>query len=179
MWRPWTLKTRIIIWKGQLSIPFSVLEENLSIKDKKAPDGIRQETIQIRMTHRGPVVSDIFPKLKTDKILSLRWAPFETIQPNIGLDSLLYARSAAEIRSSLKDLNIVMLNYVFADADGNIGWQTSGKLPIREQRDGTLPYVVSESSDNWKGWIPFEEMPQAVNPDKGWDWDLQSLQPPE
>ena len=47
--------------EGKLSIPFTVLEENLSIKDKKAPDGIRRETIQIRLTHRGPVVSDVFP----------------------------------------------------------------------------------------------------------------------
>ena len=164
--------------EGDVSIPFSVLEENLTIKDKKAPGGARQETIQIRLTHRGPVVSDIFPKLKTDKVLSLRWAPFETIQPNIGLDTLLYARSTVDVRNSLRDLNIVMLNYVFADVSGNIGWQTSGKLPIREQRDGTLPYVVSDGSDNWKGWIPFEEMPHDINPQKGWLGTCNHYTPP-
>jgi len=164
--------------EGGNSIPFTVLEENLTIKDKNAPDGIRQETIQIRLTKRGPVVSDIFPKLKTNRVLSLRWAPFETIQPNIPLDKLLYARSAAELRASLKDLNLVMLNYVFADVDGNIGWQTSGKLPIRVQKDGTLPHVVSGGDDNWKGWIPFEEMPHAVNPDKGWLGTSNHYTPP-
>ena len=154
--------------EGNTSIPFSVLDETLSIKDKNAPGGIRQETIQIRLTHRGPLVSDIFNELKTDKALSLRWAPFETIQPNIGLDRLLYARSAFEIRSALRDLNLVMLNYVFADVDGNIGWQTSGKLPIRKQKDGTLPHVVSDGTDNWTGWLPFDEMPHDINPPKGW-----------
>jgi penicillin amidase len=164
--------------EGGTSIPFSVLEENLTIKDKKAPDGIRQETIQIRLTHRGPVVSDIFPKLKTDKVLTLRWAPFETIQPEFPLDKLLYARSVAEVRSALEDLNIVMLNFVFADVEGNIGWQTSGKLPIREQKDGTLPHVVSDGSDNWKGWIPFQEMPHAINPEKGWVGTCNHYTPP-
>jgi len=164
--------------EGDTSMPFAVLEENLSIKDKNAPDGIRQETIQIRMTRRGPVVSDIFSKLKTNRILTLRWAPFETIQPDIGLEKLLYARSAPEIRSALSNLNFVMLNFAFADTDGNIGWQTSGKLPIREQRDGTLPYVVSDSGDNWKGWIPFEEMPHAFNPDKGWVGTCNHYTPP-
>lgn len=164
--------------EGGVSIPFSVLEENLTIKDKKAPGGIREETIQIRLTHRGPVVSDIFPKLKTGKVLTLRWTPFETTQANIGLDRLLYARSAAEIRSALADINIVMLNFVFADVEGNIGWQTSGKLPIREQKDGTLPHVVSDSSDNWKGWIPFEKMPHAINPEKGWVGTCNHYTPP-
>ena len=164
--------------EGDTSIPFTVLEENLSIKDKKAPGGIRQETIQIRLTHRGPVVSNIFPKLKTDKVLSLRWAPFETIQPDIGLSRLLYARSADEIRSAISNLNLVMLNWVFADVEGNIGWQTSGKLPIREQRDGTLPYAVSDNNDNWKGWIPFEEMPHDINPEKGWVGTCNHYTPP-
>jgi penicillin amidase len=164
--------------EGDTSIPFTMLEENLSIKNKNAPQGIRHETIQIRLTHRGPVVSDIFPKLKTGKVLSLRWAPFETMQPEIPLDKLLFARSAAEIRSSLKNLNLVMLNYVFADVAGNIGWQTSGKLPIREQRDGTVPYAVTGREDNWKGWIPFEEMPHDINPDKGWVGTCNHYTPP-
>ena len=164
--------------EGGVSIPFSVLEENLTIKDKKAPGGIREETIQIRLTHRGPVVSNIFPKLKTGKVLTLRWTPFETTQADIALDRLLYARSAAEIRSALADINIVMLNFVFADVEGNIGWQTSGKLPIREQKDGTLPHVVSDSSDNWKGWIPFEKMPHAINPEKGWVGTCNHYTPP-
>ncbi len=164
--------------EGGVSIPFSVLEENLTIKDKKTPGGIREETIQIRLTHRGPVVSDIFPKLKTGKVLTLRWTPFETTQADIALDRLLYARSAAEIRSALADINIVMLNFVFADVEGNIGWQTSGKLPIREQKDGTLPHVVSDSSDNWKGWIPFEKMPHAINPEKGWVGTCNHYTPP-
>jgi penicillin G amidase len=165
--------------EGNTSIPFSLLEENLSIKDKKAPGGIRHETIQIRLTHRGPVVSDIFPQLKTDKVLTLRWTPFETIQPHIGLDRLLYAKSAADIRSSLRHLNLVMLNFVFADVKGNIGWQASGKLPIREQRDGTLPHVVSSGNDNWQGWIPFDQMPHAINPEKGWLGTCNHYTPPK
>ena len=164
--------------EGDNSIPFSILEENLTIKDKKSPNGIRQETIQIRLTQRGPVVSNIFPKLKTDKILTLRWAPFDTIQPEFPLGKLLHARSAADIRSALGDLNIVNLNFVFADVEGSIGWQTSGKLPIRKQKDGTLPHVVSDSSDNWKGWIPFEKMPHAINPEKGWVGTCNHYTPP-
>ena len=60
------------------------------------------------------------------------------------------------------------LNFVFADTDGNIGWQVSGRLPIRTDGDGTLPHVVTDGRDNWSGFVPFEQMPHATNPDKGW-----------
>jgi len=153
--------------EGGSSIPFTILEENLSIKDKQAPDGRRQETIKIKLTRRGPVISDIFPRLNTDKVLTLRWASFETIQSEIGLDRLMLARSVSEFRAALKDLNFIALNFVFADVQGNLGWQTSGKLPIRLQKDSTLPYEVKSTKDNWIGWIPFEEMPHAINPERG------------
>ena len=108
--------------EGNTSIPFSILEENIPIKDKNAPGGFRQETIKIYLTRRGPVVSDIFSNLKTNKILTLRWAPFETIQPEIGLEKLLHAKSVQEFRAALKHVNFVMLNFVFADKNDNIGW---------------------------------------------------------
>ena len=164
--------------EGDISIPFTLVEENLSIKDKKAPDGIRHETIKIRLTRRGPVVSDVFPDLNTKNVLTLRWASFDTIQPDIGLDRIMYARSVSDIRSALKNLNFVALNFVFADKHGNIGWQTSGKLPIRRQKDGTLPFEVSDSQDNWIGWIPFNAMPSAVNPERGWVATCNHYTPP-
>ena len=88
--------------------------------------------------------------------------------PTLGLENLLTSRSAEEVRESLRNLNFIVLNWVFADADGNIGWQVSGKLPIRSQGDSTVPYVVKDSKDNWIGWIPFGEMPHSENPPTGW-----------
>ena len=128
----------------------------------------RKETIKIKLTKRGPVVSDIWPSLKTDKVVTLRFAPFESMQPQIGMDKLQKARSVSEAREAIGQLNLAMFNFVFADTQGNIGWQTSGKLPVRSQGDGTLPYQVVDDKDNWTGWIPYADMPHAINPDKGW-----------
>ena len=154
--------------EGVLSVPFQLIEETLKIKDKKAPEGFRLETIRIRTTKRGPVVSGILPGLKGDKVITLRWSPFETMGPALGLDKVQEARSVMEVREALKGVNWIGLNFVFADTEGNIGWQTSGKLPIRSQKDGTVPFVVKDSQDNWIGWIPYEKMPQSHNPEKGW-----------
>jgi penicillin amidase len=154
--------------EGDQSLPFEIMTEKLTVKDKDVPGGKREKEIKIRLTRRGPVVSGVMPGFKTDRVVTLRWAPFETMGPFIGADRLMMARSAEEVRQALSQFDIMMFNFVFADRDGNIGWVASGKLPIRSQRDGTFPFVVKDGKDNWIGWIPFDKMPQLHNPPKGW-----------
>ena len=154
--------------EGGESIPFEVIEETLTFKDKKAPGGKTTKVIRIRTTKRGPVISSIFPDLKTEKVLTLRWAPFETMAPELGADRLMTAKTVKDVRDALSRLNLLILNYVFADDQGGIGWVVTGKLPIRSQGESTVPFVVEGGTDNWTGWIPYEEMPQSLNPDKGW-----------
>lgn len=154
--------------EGKNSLPFKMIEETLNIKDKDAPQGLRKEKIKIRLTRRGPVISGVLPGLKTNKIITVRWSAFETMEPSIGLNRVLTATSVKDIREALSHLNFIMLNFVFADTEGNIGWQVSGKLPIRSRGGGTIPYVVKDSRDNWTGWIPFDDMPQLYNPQRGW-----------
>ncbi|MBW2002625.1 MAG: penicillin acylase family protein, partial [Deltaproteobacteria bacterium] len=154
--------------EGKNSLPFEIIEETLSIKDKDAPQGVRKETIKIRLTRRGPVVSGVLPGLITDKVITIRWSAFESMEPSIGLNQILTATSVNDIREALSHVNFIMLNFVFADTEGNIGWHVSSKLPIRSQGDGTIPYVVKDNRDNWTGWIPFDDMPQLHNPQRGW-----------
>jgi penicillin amidase len=154
--------------EGKKSLPFEVIEETLSIKDKNAPQGLRKEKITIRLTKRGPVISGVLPGLTTDKVITVRWSAFETMEPSVGLDQFLTATSVEDIREAMRHVNSIMLNFVFADTEGNIGWHVSGKLPIRAQGDGTIPYVVKDGRDNWAGWIPFDDMPQLYNPQRGW-----------
>ncbi len=151
-----------------ISKPFEIITEKLIIKDGNAPGGKGEKEIRIRLTRRGPVISDCMPSLKTKKVITLRWAPFETMGPILGTENLMSARSADDIRKELSHFNAMMLNFVFADKKGNIGWIASGKLPVRSQRDSTLPYAVTDGRDNWVGWIPFEKMPHMQNPPKGW-----------
>jgi penicillin amidase len=154
--------------EGDRSIPFEVIEESLKIKDKTAASGFREEKIKIRLTRRGPVITDLIPDLKTEKVISIRWSSVETMEPNIGFDRFLECRTVTDARQALKSVNQIALNIVFADSQGNIGWQTTGKLPIRTQGEGLVPYVVKDTKDNWTGWIPWEAMPHAVNPARGW-----------
>jgi penicillin G amidase len=154
--------------EGETSLPFRVEEETLKIKDKQAPNGYREEKTKIRFTKRGPIISSALEALKTNKVLSLRWAAAETVAPSMGFLKLSNVKSAEDAAEAIKDINMIVLNFVFADTKGNIGWRVSGKLPIRSQVDGTIPYVVKDGKDNWVGWIPPEEMPHSKNPARGW-----------
>ena len=153
--------------EGDTSIPFQVIEETLNIRDD-APGGFRSEKIQIRLTRRGPVVSGVLPGLKTKKVLTLRWAHFENMGPSLGLFKVMTASSVQEVRRALEATRFIALNFVFADTAGNIGWQVSGRLPIRSQGEATVPFVVKDGRDNWIGWIPYEKMPHSENPSRGW-----------
>ena len=154
--------------EGDRSIPFEVIEETLRIKDKEAPGGLRKETIRIRSTTRGPVVSGVLPGGKTQNVMTLRWAPFETMGPSVGIEKLFTARNIDEVRDALSHINVIMLNFVFADVEGNIGWQVSSRIPVRSEGDGALPYRVRDGRNHWVRMVGWEEMPHAVNPERGW-----------
>ena len=157
--------------EGGKSIPFDVLTETLKIRDTAAEGGFRSEEIKIRSTKRGPVVSDVLPGLDSQKVITLRWAAIESMQPNLGLTDLLNAKSIDDVEAALMSVTSIVLNFVFADANGNIAWRVSGRVPLRSEGSGTLPHSVdpeSEWEDNWLDWIPFDEMPHQRNPDRGW-----------
>lgn len=150
------------------SIPFQVISETLKIKDKKAASGFRAEVITIRKTSRGSVISGILKPLKTDKVVTLRWAPFETMQPALGIDFLLTAKSAADVRETLRSATAAHFNVTFADVEGNLGWQTTGRLPIRNVGRGTVPVDANRYPDTWIGWIPYDETPHRYGRDMDW-----------
>jgi penicillin amidase len=154
--------------EGDRSIPFEIIEETFKIKDKSAAGGYRTEKIKIRRTRRGPVISGVMPGLQTDKAISMRWSSFEAMAPSVGFERLMECRSISEVRQALEYVNQVALNYVVTDSGGNIGWWATGKLPIRSQGQALVPFVVTDSQDNWTGWIPWEQMPHALNPARGW-----------
>ncbi len=154
--------------EGDVSKPYILIEETLKIKDKQSDAGFKTKKILIKATTRGPVISDVATDLKTGSPVSLRWSAFETMGPSVGLKDLLTSRSVDEVRKALKNQTVISLNCVFADVDGNIGSQVTGRLPMRAGGNGAAPMVVDGFEDNWTGWIPYEEMPQNENPECGW-----------
>lgn len=154
--------------EGEQSIPFTIYSETLRIKDADVAEGFRTETIEIRATKRGPIVSEVVPGLKTDRLLSLRWAPYENMRSELGLSHLIKAKSVKEAIHILKGATMACNNVVMAGADGTIAWQTVGSIPYRKAKTGRFPHLVSDSSDNWLEMVPYDSMPRQIGAQRGW-----------
>lgn len=154
--------------QGNRSFPLEIIKETLKIKDGSFESGFREEEVDIRLTKRGPIITGMYDDLKSNKVISLRWSPFETMGKSLGFIDLMLAKDVYEAREVLSRLNAIMLNFVLADSSGNIAWQTNGKIPIRARSNGTIPHPVKSGAEDWPAWIPWEEMPHSINPEKGW-----------
>jgi penicillin G amidase len=59
-------------------------------------------------------------------------------------------------------------NIVYADVDGNIGYQSPGRIPVRAKGDGTWPAPGWDPAYDWTGFLPFAELPSVYNPADAW-----------
>ena len=87
-----------------ISRPFRVVNETLRIRDGEVPGGFQEEQIRVRFTTRGPVVSGVLEGLETDKVLTLRWAAAESMQPNLALKDLLTSETVENVHKSRRQL---------------------------------------------------------------------------
>ncbi|RLQ22467.1 penicillin acylase family protein [Seongchinamella sediminis] len=152
--------------EGEASVPFTVREETLRIKDEDAAGGYRSETMTIRETHRGPVISDHGMSMVEGRVLSLRWSVPLYAGPDAGNRELLVAQSVTEATAAISKM-ATPLNHVVADVHGNIAMVPSGLVPLRSRGNGLLPLPVT-GEDNWVKRIPHAQMPIQRNPQRQW-----------
>jgi penicillin amidase len=69
----------------------------------------------------------------------------------------------------------ITINWYYADTDGNIGYVSPGRLPIRPARQDVRLPALGDGSMEWKGFRPFAESPQVLNPAQGYiaNWNNQ------
>jgi len=100
--------------------------------------------------------------------IALRWTALELSDTFPAIWKFDRAQNWEEFRSAAAEFDVPSQNLVFADVDGNIGYQMPGKVPIRAAGDGTLPVPGWTDEYEWTGYIPFEELPYAYNPSQGY-----------
>ena len=138
-------------------------EEEIMLKSGES------RTIIIRSTHRGPIVSDIHPDAKgQSKAISFKWTEYDAFDETTALFMLAQASNWEEFSEASKLFGAPGQNWTYADKEGNIGWRPSSKIPIRLNADKLIPFDGTTTKHDWKGYIPFDEMPYSFNPKKGY-----------
>ena len=153
--------------EGEQSLPFRTVTETIRIRDRSVPGGYREEPLTIRHTRRGPVISDHGLTNGDGRIYTLRWSVAENIGTQIGIERVMLAQDVAEAAAVIRQIN-APYNYTVADIEGNIAHYTAGHVPVRRRGDGALPVPVAGGEEEWRGFVPFEQAPAALNPDRGW-----------
>jgi penicillin amidase len=137
----------------------------------------REETIRVRnagevrkivrSTCHGPVLSDFGDQPSPSQMLSLRWTAHEPSRELHCIYGVNQARGWHEFLESLSFQAAPTLNYVYADCHGNIGYSLAGKIPLRPQVPSLLPVDGWIEANDWRGYIPFNELPRLYNPPEG------------
>ncbi len=133
-------------------------------------DGIK-EPIEIKYTHRGPIISGIHPynfifneDESTYPPISMRWLGNEFSDEMDAFLKINKAKNWNEFKSAVEKFNVPGQNFVYADREGNIGYVFGGALPIRNDNAATFVFDGSTSKSDWKGVVPRNELPYLFNP---------------
>ncbi len=149
------------------SLPMDVHEEIIHMK---SGDSL---SIVVRATQHGPIINDVNPTLRhkdssTVQPISLRWTGFEMSDEFHGFYLMNRAANITEFEHGLKELTVPGQTAVYADVQGNIAYWTAAAAPIRSRKNPMLPLEGWTGEDEWKGFIPFEELPSERNPERGY-----------
>lgn len=149
--------------RGDTWRPFTVREETLHPK-KKAPLSLRFYENEHGILEGEPEADGYY--------LCYAWAAKQ--QKGTLVESLenmyrfMKARNADEARDYFAGLTFASFNWIFADLDGNIGYQLGGLVPRRAPgTSGLLPYRGWDASQDWDGMLDPRTYPRAYNPDAG------------
>lgn len=99
--------------------------------------------------------------------LALDWVGFRVSDEIKTLLDFAVASTIDQGREALRDWGCPTWNFVLADTHGDIGYQTSGFLPLRG-REVRGYRSLHEPADEWVGFIPFDGLPRLDRPARGW-----------
>ena len=140
-------------------------EEMKIIREIIPVKGQSPAEVELKFTRHGPILSE---NRKLHKAYALRAAWLETgCAPYLASLRVDQARNWNEFQNACEYSRTPAENMIWADRDGNIGWQATGIAPFRKNWTGLLP-VPGDGRFEWIGFIPGRELPHVLNPESGY-----------
>ncbi len=133
--------------------------------------GAATASITVRSTRHGPLLSDVLDDARTaghGTAVALRWTALDPGRTADAIVSLDTAKNWNDFREAARTFEVPAQNLVYADVDGNIGYQAPGLIPIRTEGDGRRPAEGWTGREDWKGFVPFDKLPSVLNPKQGY-----------
>ena len=159
--------------EGNVFVPLRTITEEIRVRGEDKP-----RPITIRFSRHGPLLSDVSlslqrlaasqtPPSQPVYVVALSWI---ALTPGRTMDAVMaigQAQDFTQFREAASLLSAPSQNLVYADTQGNIGYQLPGAVPRRGKGDGRLPSPGWDKAYDWRGTIPFAELPWVYNPPGG------------
>jgi penicillin amidase len=166
-------------------IDFEIRDEIISIA------GSEPVVLTVRSTRHGPVLTDVYGplmeqvdleknpealsfrdksgiRLPENYVIALAWTALGPSTPFEAIWGFNTAQNWEDFRYAASHFHVPAQNLLYADVEGNIGYQMPGEIPIRNNGDGRLPVPGWTDEYDWIGFVAFEELPYVLNPDSGY-----------
>jgi penicillin amidase len=142
---------------------FELIRETLRTKDG---DGFREEELIVKISRHGPIISDVLP-LAPDNC-AMQWVGADFAGVFEGLFRVSLAQDFDDFRNGASYIRSPSLNLGYADVDGHIGYQYTGRPPVRRGGGGILPRPGWSGEYDWEGYVPFDALPWDLDPEQGY-----------
>jgi penicillin amidase len=147
--------------------------------------GGREQTVDIRITRHGPIVSGLEPPasvhspvagpIDSTRQLALKWTLYDPLALQVPLFDMNSAQNWDEFRRALSRFGSPAQNVTYADVDGHIAYQAAGMVPVRAAVPAEVkpasaagtPVIGSDNAHEWIGYIPFDQLPSVLDPPSG------------
>ncbi|HLS50032.1 MAG TPA: penicillin acylase family protein [Actinomycetaceae bacterium] len=158
--------------------------------------------LTVAATEHGPIVSGVLPAVSAANntpladdgpssgaggyAVAMSWTALQPGRTGDAVFALNRATDAESVAAAAELFEVPAQNIVFATAEGDIGYQAPGKIPIRGEvsdtevpADGSWPRPGWDARYDWQGFVPADDMPRDLNPERGYIVTAnQAVQPP-
>ena len=137
-----------------------------AIDDPIRVEGRDQPLIETRLlTPLGPAT-----ELDNGQIEVLHWVGFRLpigglIDQGLAINR---ARDFASFRRAASEMGALSVNWSYSDRNGNIGYVQSTPVPLRQHSRFYSPLAGDRAENYWRGVLPPDQRPFALNPEQGW-----------
>ena len=168
------------VLRGDAYVPLDVRTETIEVA------GGEDVELTVRESSHGPIVSDVLDPVAAvgtdaplggvetsdDYEVALAWTALEPGRTVEAVFAINRAAGWEEFRDAARLFAVPSQNLIYADTEGNIGYQAPGLVPVRRSAThgtppGFYPAPGWDEAYAWTGWVDFEEMPHALNPEDG------------
>ena len=136
--------------------------------------GNKDLTIDIPATQHGtaitPIISGVLPTER--RAISLRWTIYDPANISPSFLAIDTATNGAALVSAFSTFGGPSQNLVYADDQGHIGYHAIGHIPLRgsvmnPSPISPVPTDALDTTQEWVGTIPYDKLPQAIDPANG------------